>query len=309
MSTPGPAVAQTSAWPDDGSAVGALAVSRTETLSARLHGRSIVWMGDSAAYGWQWARFPGHFGFDPDVVFPGAAGVLHDLLARRGIDTRTVNFSCPAETLVSFVAGPCAWHDAGVPLHGGITYVGSAQHQAALAFLRDERDRVGAVSLMLGGNDLFGLVVACAGDLEAPVDPGPCVDANLETFIDTQVRLHVNTVREIRSVVPEAIVLVHLEADILSPQSGLLLDAYYDASRVVEEYNASVSAAVRRAGAFAVDFNRPFTRTRASLCRYTGLCGVDADGQPDPDGHPSDAGYAKIAELDFVTLLRAAGIR
>jgi lysophospholipase L1-like esterase len=219
-----------------------------------------------------------------------------------------VNFSCPAETLVSFVAGPCAWSDIGVPLHGGISYIGSAQRQAALTFLQRERDHVGAVSLMIGGNDLFGLVVACTGNFEAPVDPGPCVDANLEAFIEGQVRLHVETVRAIRRAAPRAIVLVHLEPDIITAQSSSF-GVYYDASGVVEEYNASVSAAVRHAGAVAVDFNRPFTRSRASLCRYTGLCNVDPGGQPNPDGHPSDAGYAKIAELDFSALLRAVAAR
>ena len=41
--------------------------------------------------------------------------------------------------------------------------------------------------------------------------------------------------------------------------------------------------------------------------RYTGLC--PSEPGLEPDGHPSDAGYAKIADLDLEALLRAARAR
>ena len=145
------------------------------------------------------------------------------------------------------------------------------------------------------------------GKLETPVDPGPCVDAKLEAFIDREVRLHVKIVEAIRRLAPRAIILEHLEADTFTPQIKRLLGVDYDASRVFEEYNASVSAAARRAGAVAVDFNRPFTRDTVSLCRYTGLC--PSEPGLEPDGHPSDAGYAKIADLDLKALVRSARAR
>ena len=81
------------------------------------------------------------------------------------IGTWSVNFSCPAETLKSFVSGTCLWYDRfGLPLHNGITYTGP-QLDAVLEFLRRDGDRVGAVAIMLGGNDLVELIAWCVGAL------------------------------------------------------------------------------------------------------------------------------------------------
>ena len=299
-------------YQDDSFQIAAEASERDRSsLASHLTGRVIVVAGDSAAYGFQLAEFPGfHVAFDPGLLFPGADGVLVDRLARRGIETRSVNFSCPAETLVSFVSSRCVWHeDLGVPLHNGLTYRGP-QLQAVLDFLRREGDTVGAVALMLGGNDILELIATCASGVDdSIVDPAPCVDRNLDAFIDAQLRLYRSVLRGIHQAAPHAIIVVHLEADIFTPQTERLLGLFYDASRAVGEYNASVGAVAREYGAVTVDFNRPFTRNRASLCRYTGLCLVDPAGQPQPDGHPSDAGYAKIAELDLQALVRGARAR
>ena len=102
-------------------------------------------LGDSLAYGYQYAKFLAEFPNIDATSFD--TGYVDDLAARLrtvrpGI--QTVNYGCPGETTASYFTG-CAYQ-ATFPLHVG--YSGS-QAAAALAFLRAHHGQVSPITPIL----------------------------------------------------------------------------------------------------------------------------------------------------------------
>jgi hypothetical protein len=113
-------------------------------------------LGDSIAYGFQTDKALA--GLGPEAFDTGYVDGFAAKLRRLRPDVTVVNYSCPGESTASFSVS-CVWKDPGHPLHDD--YAG-AQLDAALAFLRDHRGRVGPITLSLNGNDINAFVQGCA---------------------------------------------------------------------------------------------------------------------------------------------------
>jgi lysophospholipase L1-like esterase len=119
-----------------------------------------VSLGDSYATGYQ----PTGVG-QGRATRQGFAHQLPGLARRRGWNLRLVNFGCGGATTTSIIRRGC------VPLAravGGAPYGGRTQLQAAERFIRRNRERVGLITVSIGGND----VTACA---RGATDPVSCV--------------------------------------------------------------------------------------------------------------------------------------
>lgn len=128
--------------------------------------RYLVAVGDSYSIGFQ-PLAPGQGAATRD----GYAEELVRLARKRGHRLRLVNFACGRETTATLLqrTQPCAQ-----PAIGGPDYAGTTQIAAAEAFLRANRQRIGLVTVSVGGND----VTACA----TAVEPVPCVAAAVESI-------------------------------------------------------------------------------------------------------------------------------
>jgi lysophospholipase L1-like esterase len=127
-------------------------------------------------------------GYQPTGVGQGRStrhGFAHQLPAlarKRGWDLKLVNFGCGGATTTSLVRTKGC-----VPLAralDGAPYGGRTQLQAAERFIRRSRDRVGLITVSIGGND----VTSCA---RGAADPVACVGAavqGIETNVAATVR-------------------------------------------------------------------------------------------------------------------------
>jgi len=226
-------------------------------------------LGDSLAYGYQYAKFLAEFPNIDATSFD--TGYVDDLAARLrtvrpGI--QTVNYGCPGETTASYFTG-CAYQ-ATFPLHVG--YSGS-QAAAALAFLRAHRGQVSPITLDNGAND----TTPC---LQSP-DPN-CIPTAL-----SQVAANLDrALGELRAAAPNAEIIVM---------------AYYDPYAAVAPQSIAITGALNHAitiaaaahGARVADAFTPINLAQpqpATLCALTLFCTALHDV------HASNAGYAVIAQ-------------
>ena len=152
-------------------------------------GQLYVSLGDSYAAGYQ-----------PGVSGPGATtrngfAYLVPAAARaKGYDLKLVNFGCGGATVESMLQ--VAGCDQIGP--GGQVYDNESQAAAADAFLSKNRDRVGLVTIVIGGND----VTRCA----LAQDPTSCVTTALQ-----QIKVDLGTLtRGVRSAVGPDVQIVGL---------------------------------------------------------------------------------------------------
>jgi hypothetical protein len=218
---------------------------------------------------------------------PSGAGytdVVGERLREARPRMRTVNYSCPGESTTSFISGGCPWPG---PLHDA--YSGS-QLDAAVAFLRAHRGRVGPITLSLWGNDVTALVRSCAGDLECVEREAPAAirafSANLTLIMG-----------RLLAAAPDADIVVTGTVNInvgYFPQT----DPLYD------RLNREIANVARHSRAEFADTFQVFNPQgdvaveTATICRLTLICSHG-------DSHPSEEGYRAIAAL----ILDAAGHR
>jgi lysophospholipase L1-like esterase len=239
-------------------------------------------LGDSLAFGYQEAKFlqmVAGGAYDParfDTGYVDRFGARLDVL-QPGI--RTINYSCPGETSATFVNGGC-WFRTTVPfpLHDDYP-VRRSQLGVAIDFLRAHPGQVSPITLSVGADDfLLPYLFACNRILA-------CIEPAIPELL-RQVRHNLD-------------VILGQLAD-AAPASELILIAYYNpfaltdpaTTAVVHALNdivGEVAAAhrARIADAFAAINQGP---QPATLCALTLMCA------PFADLHPSDAGYAAIAE-------------
>jgi lysophospholipase L1-like esterase len=237
-------------------------------------------LGDSIAYGFQLPKWLA--GLSPAGFDTGYVDVFGAELRRIRPQIATVNYGCPGESTVSFIAGPCTTRQEGViELHDD--FDGSQLH-AAVAFLRAHDGRVSPITLHLGGNDVLALVAACNRDFG-------CVEAEAPAAL-AQFRARLATIlAQLRAAAPNAEIIVSGQYD---PFMGSLemADPLYVA------LNDAIATVVGAERARYADIFPAFNRQgdpegeAASICALTLLC---SDG----DGHPSDAGYRVIAAAVF----------
>jgi lysophospholipase L1-like esterase len=235
-------------------------------------------LGDSIAFGLQLYRvFPGI----PASAF--TTGYVDDFAAklrnvRPGIET--VNYGCPGETTTSFSSGGCLWTASGFPLHA--PYQGS-QLDAAVRFLRAHPGQVSPITLHLFGNDvsasLAAILAACGDDLG-------CIQQNAPAAISAFAGRLQGIVHALRREAPDAELLV---------TSGWnpLVDSIAVSDPFFHLLVSAMQVVATTERATFVDLlplfnpNPPAARV-AALCALT-LCAYG-------DSHPSDTGYAAIAE-------------
>jgi len=232
-------------------------------------------LGDSLAFGYQQDKLITEFfsGTYSPSDFPGYTYAFGDLM--RAVDPRltVVDYGCPAETTISFTTA-CDFQDVdGVQLHDG--YPGRSQESAALGFLRAHPGQVSPITVSLGGNDFFAH----------------------SSLADIQARL-TRILRELRAAAPDAEIIVLQSYNPLFAQNPpiLVTDAAFSALNAVIG-SAAASAGARTANVFAV-FNNPNPAPPATeltnICMWTLIC---TDSPIAPDGHATDSGYRKMADI------------
>lgn len=227
-------------------------------------------LGDSLAYGFQSHKF----GQPPSAFRTGYADLLAARLEHGRRLPELVNYGCVGETTGSFVAGPCAWSAAGLPMHD--PYAG-AQLDAAVRFLEAHRGRVDVVTLSLWGNDANAFVASCNGDVQCIVEGAPAAIARLAGNLR-------DILQTLREAAPDADVVVIGAYDVN-------VGAFAITGAIFRALNQAMADASRQARADFVDPMPVFDADDgAALCVYTLLC-------QNGDAHPSDAGYAVLADL------------
>jgi lysophospholipase L1-like esterase len=227
-------------------------------------------LGDSLAYGFQRVKL----GQPPGAFSTGYADLLASRLKHGGRLPELVNYGCVGETTMSFVAGPCPWTAAGFPLHD--PYAGP-QLDAATQFLRAHRGRVDLVTLSLWGNDANAFVASCNGNVQCITDGAPAAIARLAGNLGA-------ILQQLRAAAPDADLVVIGAYDVN-------LGAFAITGPIFTALNQAMADAARRARAKFVNPMPVFDGDGgAALCTYTLLC-------QDGDTHPSDAGYAVLADL------------
>ncbi|NNJ62298.1 MAG: SGNH/GDSL hydrolase family protein [Dactylosporangium sp.] len=244
-------------------------------------------LGDSLGFGHQSARIASDLAdgtYVPDS-YPGYVVPLEQLVeTKTQRDQTVVNYACPGETTDSMIAGPCAFAQTvlglGYPRALHNDYSGS-QLSAAVAFLRAHRGKVAPVTVSIGANDLLALADGCQQDMT-------CVAQGLPAVLEGLDRRLSRILGGLRTAAPDTEILVltlYNPIYFVAPGSGAL----------VGQVNAVLAAVARRHrarpvdGFAAINLGIPGDET-ASLCTFTLLCTAEADI------HPSDAGYARLAE-------------
>jgi lysophospholipase L1-like esterase len=232
-------------------------------------------LGDSVTYGIQPGKVDS--GLPPSGFNTGFVDVFARRLRKLAPKLRVVNYSCPGETAVTFVAGGCEWLAGGRALHDAFR---GAQLDAALAFLRAHPSVVSPITLNLGGNDAQAVADACKNSFT-------CARARAPRAI-TQFASRLGSIlHRLRAAAPKAemIVIGVWNNDIKTTRKS---DPLY---RTLDLTIGRVAAGV---GAHFAD---PFpvfdpqgsrARRKARICAFTFICSRG-------DGHPTDAGYRAIA--------------
>lgn len=236
-----------------------------------------VALGDSLAAGYQ----PTNAG-DPTDLEGGYVGAVRSGLGQAA-PPRLVNLGCPGETAVTLVEG------------GRCTYPEGSQLEAAEALLAERQgdgDDV-LVTVQVGANDVQRCVTLRG---QAPAIDESCVAAGVESVAARLPAL----LSRLRSAAPDADIVVvdyynpFVVAALLGPRAEELAVRSEQVQRELNEIIASAADAAGArvatvAGAFTAG---PGTATPAvgPVCSLTWMC-----AEP-PDIHPTDAGYAVIAD-------------
>lgn len=236
-------------------------------------------LGDSIAYGFQASKFlvgTPAAGFDTGYV-----DVFSARLRELRPNLAVVNYGCPGETTVSFVAEPCLFSALGNELHDDYE---ESQLDAALAFLRAHPGQVSPITLTLWGNDVGQFVRSCGGDFSCVVAGAPAAIAGLASRLG-------DILDELRAEAPDAEIVV------TGPWNTFLgffsetdqLFVALDSSM----HQAAVASGARYAAIFPIFNPQGDPDAEAvAICAFTLLC---SDG----DSHPSDLGYRAIADVVF----------
>lgn len=236
-------------------------------------------LGDSLAAGYQ----PNNAG-DRTEREGGYAGAVRSGLAQLA-PPRLVNLGCPGETADTMVDGGRCAYPAGSQLDAA---------EALLAGHPGEGDGV-LVTVHVGANDVQRCVSLVQ---QAPAVDESCVASGLETVA----RRLPEVLSRLGAAAPEADVVVvdyynpFVVAALLGPRAR---DLAVRSDEVQRELNRIISSAAAHAGAEVASVADAFTAgpdaasatpAVGPVCSLTWMC-----GDP-PDIHPTDAGYAVIAD-------------
>jgi lysophospholipase L1-like esterase len=235
-------------------------------------------LGDSFTYGFQFSKL----GLPPTAFNTGYVDVFAERLGSIRPDLVVLNYGCPGESSITFIAGGCPGRAAGVALHDD--YAG-AQLDAAVAFLRDHPGRVSPITLTVWSNDYLDLVRSCGGDFL-------CVQAQAPAAISQYGSRLALILHTLRAAAPSAEIIVSG-----SWHSFLEFIPLFDTQFAV--LNAVIASAAAAEGARFADLV-PVLNPSGAAARLTAICTLTllcSEG----DTHPSDAGYLAIADVLYET--------
>lgn len=259
-----------------------------------------VSLGDSYASGYQ----PPAAGAAAGNTKEGFVYQLPAMAARRGWKLRVVNFACGGATTTSLLKQKDCAPPALGP--GAGNYGGKTQIQAAEAFLKKNRRKVGLITVSIGGNDVTGCVreqataIACVAGAIRPLGE------NVRTIARRLRKAAGPHVRIVGTTYPDVILGM-----LLTPGGELLGRLSVDAFRSM--INPTLANAYRAVGGTFVDVTAatgaytPLDQTTtveglgtipvavAKVCDLTWFCAVQ-------DIHARKSGYTIIADLVARTL-------
>lgn len=241
-------------------------------------------LGDSLAFGYSQAHLQAWLAAGQPADFrPYFRGYTDDLADWLGVPA--VNLSCPGETTATMLgtAGTCPAASAGF---GTWPYSGS-QMSAATAFLRGHRWQRGIITLSIGSNDVLPVAEGCLGSATcAALSPAlKTLRDNLSTILNS-----------LRRAAPFATILV------LAPYNPFGF-AYPVSNILALEIDLTIAGVALVHLDPVADAFTPINVTNAGAhCRYV-YVGCAQYGSDATDIHPTDAGYALIADA-FEKVLR-----
>jgi lysophospholipase L1-like esterase len=237
-------------------------------------------LGDSMAFGLQFDRLFEMLDagtYTPDAFDTGYTDVLGARMHQLRPDQQTVNLSCPGESTHTMIDGGCSFvlpepDGPGLSLH--TDYSGS-QLDAAVSFLRSHPHEVGPVTLAIGGNDVIDTIAGTCNFDAACVRQSGLRD-RLGRRLD-------HILGALRAAAPDAEIVVVAFHNPFAGEPGTT-------GLWRRSYTMVEKEAARRNGALFADVSEIVNR--GNVCELTFLC---ESGDP----HPTDAGYARIADLIF----------
>jgi lysophospholipase L1-like esterase len=251
------------------------ALGGTARLVASTPQRYYLALGDSLTYGIQPAKVDA--GLEPSGFDTGFVDVFARRLRKLAPKLQVVNYSCPGESTVTFVAGGCPWLARGRALHDPFH---GAQLGAALKFLRAHPDEVSPITLNLGGNDAQAFSNACQGSFTCARARAPRALKQLASRLGS-------IVHQLRVAAPKAnIIVIGLwNNDLTTTRQSDPLYRTLD----LTIGRVAADAGARFADPFPL-FNPQGSpaRRKTRICVYTFICSRG-------DGHPTDAGYRALA--------------
>lgn len=238
-------------------------------------------LGDSMGFGLQFDRLFEMLDagtYTPDAFDTGYTDVLAAQMQEIRPDQQTVNLSCPGESTETMVDGGCSFvlpepDGPGLALH---TDYSGPQLAAAVSFLQSHPHEVGPVVISIGGIDA-GDTIAETCDFDATCVKQSGLRESLGQNLD------------------EILGALHAAA----PDSDIIVVAFHNPFAVSHPgtdglwrhvYTTVQKDAARRNDALFADVSQIVNR--GNVCELTLLC---ESGDP----HPTDAGYARVAELLF----------
>ena len=238
--------------------------------------RHYLALGDSIPYGY--TRAKSLAGLPPSAFM----GYVDRFAARLRVirpDVQVTNYSCPEERTATFVAGSCAWLQAGRAVHDA--FAGS-QLEAAERFLRAHPGKVSPITLTLWANDMGDFVRHCAGDFA-------CIQAQAPFAIAAYAARLQAILARLRAAAPRAKIIVTGVWNSfvgLFPQIDPLL-------RSLDEAIAAVSAGAGATFADTLPMFNPQGHVAAETATFCTLMLVCSANDP----HPTEAGHGAIAAL------------
>lgn len=262
--------------------------------------RLYVSIGDSYAAGYQ----PSEEGAGATTT-NGFAYQVADRMAAAGTPLRLVNFGCSGITSTTLLNDRgCA---AGARGPGGQIYHSSSQAQAAVQFLREHRQQITLITVIVGGNDVKPCLQTAEGTLRPAA--ASCVDSAVATLRSNLARL----LQGVRAAVgPDVAVVgltypdvflgawlsgasdahdrasdsVALFRDVLNPA---LRAEYVKAGAVFEDITAASGAYGSMADTTVDAPYGTIPQPVAQVCALTYYCELG-------DPHPTTGGYTLIAD-------------
>lgn len=239
-------------------------------------------LGDSVAFGYQEALLDRQVaaGAYDAAAFTGYVDRLSQRLALLRPGLRTVNLSCPGETVASYAEGACPFHEH-LPLHDDYPRE-VPQAAAALAFLRAHPGQVDPITISLGANDLLRLFDDCERELTCVLRRAPERLEDVGRGLD-------RVLADLRAAAPDARIIL---LGYYNPFAVLALT-----NPVAQALNETIATAAAAHGARVADVFAAFSLAPqpTTTCALTLVCTRELDI------HPTAAGHDRIAEAFYAS--------